>query len=80
MSYTRIVRGEVLVVKRREYVLAARTAGLSSLRIISRHVLPNVITQAIVFAMSDIVLVILAIVTLGYLGLACSRRRRTGAA
>ena len=69
MSYTRIVRGEVLVVKRREYVLAARTAGLSNMRIIRRHVLPNVITQAIVFAMSDIVLVILAIVTLGYLGL-----------
>ncbi len=39
------------------------------MRIIRRHVLPNVITQAIVFAMSDIVLVILAIVTLGYLGL-----------
>ena len=69
VSYTRIVRGEVLVVKRREYVLAARTAGLSNMRIIRRHVLPNVITQAIVFAMSDIVLVILAIVTLGYLGL-----------
>ena len=69
VSYTRIVRGEVLVVKRREYVLAARTAGLSSLRILRRHVLPNVITQAIVYAMSDIVLVILAIVTLGYLGL-----------
>jgi peptide/nickel transport system permease protein len=69
VSYTRIVRGEVLIVKRREYVLAARTAGLSTVRIIGRHVLPNVITQAIVYAMSDIVLVILAIVTLGYLGL-----------
>ena len=69
MSYTRIVRGEVLVAKRREYVLAAQAAGLSNARILGRHLLPNVITQAIVFAMSDIVLVILAIVTLGYLGL-----------
>jgi peptide/nickel transport system permease protein len=69
VSYTRIVRGEVLVAKRREYVLAARAAGLSSARIMGRHLLPNVITQAIVFAMSDIVLSILAIVTLGYLGL-----------
>ena len=69
VSYTRIVRGEVLVAKRREYVLAARAAGLSSRRIIGRHVFPNVITQAIVFSMSDIVLSILAIVTLGYLGL-----------
>jgi peptide/nickel transport system permease protein len=69
VSYTRIVRGEVLVAKRREYVLAARAGGLSNTRIIGRHLLPNVITQAIVFAMSDIVLDILAIVTLGYLGL-----------
>jgi len=69
VSYTRIVRGEVLVAKRREYVLAARAAGLSHLRIMFRHLLPNVITQGIVFAMSDIVLGILAIVTLGYLGL-----------
>ena len=69
VSYTRIVRGEVLVAKRREYVLAARAAGLSHARILFRHLLPNVITQAIVFAMSDIVLDILAIVTLGYLGL-----------
>ena len=69
VSYTRIIRGEVLVAKRREYVRAARAAGLSDARILGRHVLPNVITQAIVFAMSDIVLTILAIVTLGYLGL-----------
>lgn len=69
VSYTRIIRGEVLVAKRREYVLAARAAGLSDARILGRHLLPNVITQAIVFAMSDIVLTILAIVTLGYLGL-----------
>jgi peptide/nickel transport system permease protein len=69
VSYTRIVRGEVLVAKRREYVLAARAGGLSNARIIGRHLLPNVITQAIVFSMSDIVLDILAIVTLGYLGL-----------
>jgi peptide/nickel transport system permease protein len=69
VSYTRIIRGEVLVAKRRDYVLAARAAGLSDARILGRHLLPNVITQAIIFAMSDIVLTILAIVTLGYLGL-----------
>jgi peptide/nickel transport system permease protein len=69
VSYARIIRGEILVAKRQEYVLAARAAGFSDFRIIGRHILPNVITQAIVFAMSDIVLSILAIVTLGYLGL-----------
>jgi peptide/nickel transport system permease protein len=69
VSYARIIRGEILVAKRQEYVLAAQAAGFSDARIVVRHVLPNVITQAIVFAMSDIVLDILAIVTLGYLGL-----------
>jgi peptide/nickel transport system permease protein len=68
VSYTRIVRAEVLVHKRHEYVLAARAAGLSDGRIMVRHLLPNVITQAIVFSMSDIVLSMLAIVTLSYLG------------
>jgi peptide/nickel transport system permease protein len=68
-SYARLTRGEILVVKNREYVLAARVAGLGHTRIISRHIMPNVITQTIVFAMSDIVLTMLAIVTLGYLGM-----------
>jgi peptide/nickel transport system permease protein len=69
VSYTRIIRSEVVSAKRREWVLAARAGGLSTPRILGRHLLPNVITQAIVFACSDIVLDILAIVTLGYLGL-----------
>ena len=69
VSYTRIIRGEVLVAKRREYVLAAKSGGLSDARILFRHLLPNVITQAIVFSCSDIILDILAIVTLGWLGL-----------
>ena len=69
VSYTRIIRGEVVSAKRREWVLAARAGGLSTPRILGRHLLPNVITQAIVFACSDIVLSILAIVTLGYFGL-----------
>jgi len=69
VSYARIACGEIRVAKRLEYVLAARAAGFSDKRIIARHILPNVITQSIVFAMSDIVLSILAIVTLGYVGL-----------
>jgi peptide/nickel transport system permease protein len=69
VSYARIVRAEVFSQKRREYVLAARAGGLSTRRILFRHLLPNTITQAVVFACSDIVLDILAIVTLGYLGL-----------
>ena len=69
VSYTRLIRGELLVAKRQEYVLAARSGGLSNTRIIGVHLIPNVISQSLVFAMSDIVLDILAIVTLGYLGL-----------
>lgn len=69
ISYARIIRGSTLVAKNQEYVLAAQLQGFSTLRIILRHILPNVISQAIVFAMSDIVNDILAIVTLGYLGL-----------
>ena len=69
VSYARIIRGEILVAKRQEYVLAAQSGGLSNLRIMGRHLLPNVVTQAIVYAMSDIVQDILAIVTLSYLGL-----------
>jgi peptide/nickel transport system permease protein len=69
VSYARLIRAEVLVAKRQEYVLAAQSGGLSNLRIMRRHLLPNVISQAIIYAMSDIVQDILAIVTLGYLGL-----------
>jgi peptide/nickel transport system permease protein len=69
VAYARIVRGEILVAKRQDYVTAARSGGLSNLRIMSRHLLPNVISQAFIYAMSDIIQDILAIVTLGYFGL-----------
>ncbi|WP_158891301.1 ABC transporter permease [Amycolatopsis anabasis] len=69
VSYLIIVRGEVLTEKRQEYVLAARALGYSRRRILLRHLLPNVITQAIVYAMSDIVMTITTIVALGFLGL-----------
>jgi peptide/nickel transport system permease protein len=69
ISFARIVRGEVLVVKRMEYVQAAQVLGYSQARIILRHVLPNVIAPAIVFMMADVVLTILAVTALGFLGL-----------
>lgn len=69
VAYARIIRGEILVAKRQDYVTAARSGGLSNVRIMRRHLLPNVITQAFIYGMSDIVQDILAIVTLGYLGL-----------
>jgi len=69
VSFARIVRGEVLVVKEAEYVMAGKALGYSKIRIIFRHILPNVITPAIIFSMSDIVLTILAITSLSFLGL-----------
>jgi peptide/nickel transport system permease protein len=69
ISYARIVRGEVLVARSSEYVLAAKTLGFGDARIIFGHVLPNVITPAIVFFMSDAVLNILLGSALSFLGL-----------
>jgi len=69
ISYARIVRGEVLVARNSEYVLAAKTLGFGDARIIFGHVLPNVITPAIVFFMSDAVLNILLGSALSFLGL-----------
>ena len=69
ISYARLVRGEILVVRRLEYVIAAETLGCSAQRIIARHILPNVVGPAIVYAMSDIVLNILLGASLSFLGL-----------
>jgi peptide/nickel transport system permease protein len=69
VSYMFLARGQVLSERDREYVLAARVLGYSRTRILFRHLLPNVITQGIVYAMSDMVMTIVSIVELGYLGL-----------
>ncbi|HEY6791943.1 MAG TPA: ABC transporter permease, partial [Trebonia sp.] len=67
--YARTTRSAALVAVSQDWVAAAEAGGLSRSRVLLRHVLPNTIGQAIVYAMSDIVLVISAVVTLGYLGL-----------
>ena len=67
--YARAVRATTLIVRESDYVAAARAGGLGNVRILWSHVLPNTITQAIVYAMTDVVLVIVAVVTLGYVGL-----------
>jgi peptide/nickel transport system permease protein len=67
--YARIVRAEVLVMKKSEYVLAAHALGFGHARVMFKHILPNVITPTIIFAMTDIVLVILSTTSLSFLGL-----------
>jgi len=69
VAYAKILRGELLVAKKQDYVVAARLGGMSHARILIKHIAPNVLSQALIYAMSDIVMDILAIVTLGYLGL-----------
>jgi len=69
VSYAKIMRGELLVAKQQDYVAAARLGGLSHGRILIRHIGPNVLSQALIYATSDVVMDIMAIVTLGYLGL-----------
>lgn len=69
ISYARITRGEVLVAKNQEYVLAAKALGYSNWRILIQHLLPNVISPNIVYAMSDVVMVIMSGASLGFLGL-----------
>jgi peptide/nickel transport system permease protein len=67
--YARVVRSQVLVVKRQEFVEAARALGYGHRRTLLRHVAPSVGGQVVAFAISHFVLVILAVATLGYLGL-----------
>jgi peptide/nickel transport system permease protein len=69
VSYAKILRGELLVAKKQDWVVAARLGGMSHARVLLRHITPNVLSQALIYAMSDIVMDIMAIVTLGYLGL-----------
>lgn len=69
VAYARLVRSEVLIVKRLEYVQAARALGFSDLTIVLRHVLPNVLGSIAIYAWTDAVMVILAGASLGFLGL-----------
>ncbi|MBA5941943.1 MAG: ABC transporter permease [Methanophagales archaeon] len=68
-SYARVVRGSVLSVKEKEFVEGARALGVSDLRIMFRHVLPNVMAPVIVMATLGMAHVILAAAALSFLGL-----------
>ncbi|MBP1845560.1 peptide/nickel transport system permease protein [Rhizobium petrolearium] len=67
--YARLVAAEIKVQKRLDYADAGRVMGYTPLRIIFRHLLPNAITPAIVYWVTDMALAILLGSSLGYLGL-----------
>ena len=67
--YARVVRAEVLALREREFVQAARAIGVPTAMIIVRHVLPNTFSSVIVMATLQIAQAILAEATLSFLGL-----------
>jgi peptide/nickel transport system permease protein len=68
-GYARLVRAQVMAVRDREYVDAARALGASALRIFFRHILPNIVQPILVQAAIGMAGVILAEATLSFLGL-----------
>jgi peptide/nickel transport system permease protein len=68
-GYARLVRSDILSVKQREYVLAARGLGANDVRIITRHVLPNSIYPVLVVASLDIGTMVLTFAALSFFGL-----------
>ncbi len=68
VQYARTVRGSTLVERNKEYVQAARVTGVSSLRIMRRHVLPNVMGPVMVLATIQVATAIITEATLSFLG------------
>ncbi|MBE7942149.1 MULTISPECIES: ABC transporter permease [Ramlibacter] len=68
VQYARTVRGSTLVERNREYVQAARVTGVSSLRIMRRHVLPNILGPVMVLATIQVATAIITEATLSFLG------------
>ena len=68
-SCARIVRGSVLSIKQKEYIMALKSLGASDLRIMIRHILPNAMAPIIVFATMRMGTAILSTASLSYLGL-----------
>jgi peptide/nickel transport system permease protein len=69
MQAARIVRGEVLALKEREYVLAAKSIGVPARRVILRHILPNIISPVMVAATLGVAEAIITESVLSFLGL-----------
>jgi len=69
VGYARLVRAQVMAVKEREFVEAARALGATDLRVIARHILPNILQPLIVQAAIGMAAAVLAEATLSFLGL-----------
>ncbi len=69
VPYARLVRGQVQLIKRSDFIAATNSLGLGSGYTLIRHVLPNCVVPALVFAVTDFVLIILYGSSLGFLGM-----------
>lgn len=69
MSYSRIIRGDILSVKERDYIMAARVIGVKNYRILFRHIIPNAIFPTLVLASLAIGDVVLSFAALSFLGI-----------
>jgi peptide/nickel transport system permease protein len=71
--YTRVVRAEVLALREKEFIEAARAIGVGRLRIIFRHVLPNTVSSIVVLSTLQVAQAILAEAALSFLGVGSGR-------
>jgi peptide/nickel transport system permease protein len=69
VNYARLVRAQVMSVKEREFVQAARSLGASNMRLMVRHILPNIVQPLLVQAAVGMATAVLAEATLSFLGL-----------
>ncbi len=69
MGYARVVRGDILSIKERDYVMAARVIGVKDSRILFRHILPNAIFPTLVLASLAVGDVVLSFAALSFLGI-----------
>jgi peptide/nickel transport system permease protein len=67
-SYARLVRGDVLSIKQRDYIIAAHAVGIRDMRMIFRHILPNAMYSVLVVASLDIGTYVLSFAALSFLG------------
>jgi peptide/nickel transport system permease protein len=70
--YARIARTRAVVVIQQNYIEAAKTLGYSRWRTVRKHIVPNVSSETIAYALSDFILVIMVVSGLSFLGLAAS--------
>jgi peptide/nickel transport system permease protein len=69
MGYARLIRGDILSLKERDYVLAARVIGAKDSRILMRHIIPNAVYPTLVVASLDIGTYVLSFAALSFLGI-----------